>query len=132
MKRIFFLFSLSLLSISGFAQQPAYTLDRTVDNVDCYYSLTQCNGKTVVLLKFNNRNASPVNISWKDQFTTSQIPQKTPGFKAYQIALPPGVSEPADCTDVSHKDFIINVDEVNMTYLADITGFEFSDVSVTQ
>jgi len=132
MKRLFFLSGLLLLSISGFAQQQTYTLDRTVDNVDCYYTLTQCDGKTVVMIRLDNRNAAPVTISWKENFTTTLVPQMSPGNKPKHLALPVGVSELSGCTDTSNPQLLINANQVNVTYIADITGFAFSDVSVAQ
>jgi len=56
----------------------------------------------------------------------------TPGFKAKQLVLPVGVSELSDCTDTSNPMLLVNENQVNATYIADITGFAFTDVAVTQ
>jgi hypothetical protein len=131
MKQVTLLFSLMLISLVGFAQGPTYTLGTTSIDVDCYYSITSCNGKTVVMLRFDNRNTSPVTISWKEVFNTTLIPGSNPGYKVKQAILPPGVSEASSCTDVNHRDFIIGEADVSRAYRADITGFAFSDVTIT-
>jgi hypothetical protein len=130
MKRVLFLFSLMLLSVQGFSQQAAYTLGLNAGNVDCYYVLDQCNGKTVVLLRFDNRNSSPVTISWEEQFTTVQMPQWSPGIKTKQMVLPVGVTELTGCGDPGNRLLIIHGTQVSHTYVADITGFAYTNVTV--
>jgi len=131
MKRIFFLFGLMAISIAGFSQtQEGYTLGTTSGNVDCYYSITNCNGKTVVLLRFDNKNTSPVTVAWKEIFTTKQLPKSMPGHLNKQVTLAPGVSSVLNCEDMSHREYIIGEADVNQTYRADITGFRFGEVSV--
>jgi hypothetical protein len=131
MKQVTFLFSLMLISLAGFAQGPAYTLGTTASAVYCYYSITNCNGKTVVMLRFDNRNSSAVTISWKEEFNTTLVPGSNPGYKVKQAILPPGVSEASSCTDANHNNYIIGEADVSRTYRADITGFAFSDVTIT-
>ena len=107
-----------LIGISGFAQDKVkYTLGTTSGNVECYYNLTTCDGKTVVLLRFNNRNTTPVTISWKEVFTTKQFPEKAVGYWPKQVTIAPGISEAAGCGDTNHKGYILS--------------FEYNDVSIT-
>ena len=118
-------------SSAGFAQsQNGYTLGTTAGNVDCYYSLTSCNGKTVVMLRFDNRNTAPVTISWQELFNTKQVPKSMPGFMNKQVSLAPGISEALNCEDQNHKEYISGEADVNRAYRAEITGFKFGQVSV--
>jgi hypothetical protein len=130
MKHISLLFILIITGLAAYSQEMgAYTLGTSSGNVDCYYSLSECNGKTVVLLRFNNRNNTPVMLSWNEVFTTKQVSEKTIGYKQKQIRLAPGISAPRDCEDADHKAYIVGEADVHLAYRADITGFEFRDVT---
>src|SRR5688572_12177354 len=57
-------------------QTPEWTLYTTVRNVDFYYRIADCSGRKVVLMKFNNRNAQRVKVTWKEVFNTQFEAQK--------------------------------------------------------
>ena len=128
-KRLLLLFSLLLLSIGSYAQ--GYTLDTTSGGVECYHQLSQCNGNTVVMLKFNNTNTSSVTISWKQLFATTEFPAITQGYKDRQLVLAPGETVAIDCNDAAHIACIIGPDDVSPAYIAVITQFAFKDVTAT-
>jgi hypothetical protein len=130
MKNLLFLFGLLLMSIGSYAQ--TYTLDTTSGGVECYHLFTTCNGWTNVFLKFNNTNASPVTITWKEIFTTTEFPNPEQGYKDKQLVLPPGETYAIDCSDTTHQACIIGREDVQPTYLAVITQFQFANVVVTQ
>ncbi len=132
MKRTLLLFFTLSTSLLVSAQEPpGYTLGKSADNVDCYYRISDCNGKTVLFLVFDNRNPSAVNVSWTELFSTKQVPEKTPGYKQKELLLAPGLSEAADCSITEDKVYIIDETDVHRAYRADITGFEFGNVQIT-
>ena len=128
---MFFLFSLMAAGTAGFAQSgDGFALGTSAGNVDCYYNLTTCNGRTVVLLRFDNKNNAPVTILWNEAFTTKQVSKSLPGIRNKQVTLAPGISEATNCEDANHKEYIIGETDVSQTYRAEITGFKFREVSV--
>src|SRR5262245_57752092 len=97
-----------IVHASEYSVQPTplteWILDTTVGNVDCYHQVTDCNGKKVVFLKFNNKNNYKVTITWKEVFVTKQVPQKQDGaFGQKQLVITPGETSQTDCTDIKQK-----------------------------
>ena len=108
-----------------------WVFDKTVQNVDLYHMITACEGRKVVFLKFNNRNAYKVKISWKELFVT-QMEKAREGFRGMkQLVLPPGETAQSDCTDVKNKECIIVSSQVSPAYPAEILQFEFKNINVT-
>jgi hypothetical protein len=122
---------LALATINERVQgQVTWTLSQTVSQVDCYYSLTVCDGKSAVFLKFVNNNAQSVTISWDEVFST-QMRTNAPGNPgAKQLFLPPGTTAPSGCADTGLPACIILGGDVSPTYVADISAFNFVNVSV--
>ena len=113
------------------AQAPAgYTAGGSAGNVDCYYAITQCNGKTVVLLRFDNKNAAAVHLSWKEAFNTVEFPQTSPGLRTKQVTLAPGLSPAVNCQNNTQPELMIGEGDVTPTYIAHITGFGFTNLNV--
>jgi hypothetical protein len=110
----------------------AWILDTTVNGVEFYHSIQECNGKQVVLLKFNNKNSASVKVSWKELFTT-QVEAKAPGGAGQkELVIPKGVTMPANCTDAVNKKNIILSSEVSPAYVAEIKGFAYKDILVSK
>ena len=108
-----------------------WVLDKTVSNVDFYYMISECDGKKVVFLKFNNRNDKKVKVSWKEVFST-QFEKTREGFKGEkQLVLSKGETLQDDCKNVNVKQCIVLPSEVSSTYLAEIISFTFSQVRVS-
>jgi hypothetical protein len=132
MKKLLFLFCAVLLTAPGYAQSnKGYTLGTTVNGVDCYYKFSQCGGNTVVLLQFNNHNKTSVNVTWKELFATTLVPENTEGFNGKQITLAPGLSAPVTCDDKERRQLLIGPADVSPTYRAEIKHFAFKNVTVT-
>jgi hypothetical protein len=110
---------------------PEWVLFATVSNVDFYYQITDCSGKNVVLLKFNNRNASKVKVSWKEVFTTQFEKDKSGLAGTKQLLVATGETFEAACSDVKIKELVILPSQVNPAYSADIKKFSFKDIVVT-
>ena len=106
-------------------------LDATVQGVQFYHALTSCNGNNVVLLKFNNSNNYSVKLSWKEVFTT-QFGKKDGAAGQREMVIPTGVSVPSGCTDQQNRRNIILPGDVNPAFMADISAFEFSGISVNK
>ena len=111
-------------------QTPEWTLYTTVRNVDFYYRIADCSGKKVVLMKFNNRNAQRVKVTWKEVFNTQFEAQKE-GFRGTkQITLPVGETSQTDCATIRVKELIVLPGQVNPSYQADIKRFNFRNITV--
>jgi hypothetical protein len=111
-------------------QTPEWTLYTTVRNVDFYYRIADCSGKKVVLMKFNNRNAQRVKVTWKEVFNTQFEAQKE-GFRGTkQLTLPTGETSQTDCANIRVKELVVLPGQVNPTYQADIKRFNFKNITV--
>ena len=109
-----------------------WILDTTVNGVEFYHSIQECNGKQVVLLKFNNKNSMPVKVSWKELFTTQVEAKAAGGAGQKELVIPKGVTVPASCTDAVNKKNIILSSEVSPAYVAQIKGFSYKDILVSK
>lgn len=107
-----------------------WVLDKTVSNVDFYHSITVCNGKNVVFLKFVNRNSRSVKIGWQEIFVTASRERKE-GFNGRkEMLIPTGTTTPADCTDVTAAKTIIRGGEVDPMSVVDIVSFTYKNIAV--
>jgi hypothetical protein len=94
--------------------------------------MTECNGKKVVLLKFNNRNNYKIKVSWKEVFKT-QLEQQTESFRGQkQLVIAPGEIFESDCTNIKYKECLITSDQVSAAYGAEILKFDFKDINVSK
>ena len=123
----------SIFSLIKPADKPAITewiLDKTIGTVDFYHSITVCNGKKVVFLKFNNKNSYSVKITWKEIFKiqTGEIKDGFMGKK--ELVLSSGITTPNDCTDVVNKKSIVLPSEIDPVFVAEILDFSFKDITV--
>ncbi|MBL0359417.1 MAG: hypothetical protein IPP72_22280 [Chitinophagaceae bacterium] len=107
-----------------------WVLDKTVSNVDFYHSITACNGKNVVFLKFVNRNSQSVKISWQEIFVTSGRERREGFAGRKEMLIPTGTTTPADCADVASKKIIIRGGEVDPMSVVEIINFIYKDVTV--
>ncbi|MEO6584082.1 MAG: hypothetical protein ABIO05_07145 [Ferruginibacter sp.] len=107
-----------------------WVLDKTVSNVVFYHMVKVCKGENVVFLKFNNKNTSPVKISWAEVFST-QLETDRPGALGQKsLVIPSGVSSYSDCSGSSHKEFITLSTDVSPAYIAVISKFDFKNITV--
>jgi len=107
-----------------------WVLYTTVKNVDFYYQINDCSGKKVVLLKFNNRNAAKVKISWKEVFTT-QFEKDKDGKATRQLTLETGETSEANCANARIPELVVHASQVNPTYNVEIKSFGFKDITVS-
>lgn len=109
-----------------------WQLDATVDGVQFYHSISGCNGRKVVFLKFDNTNKYKVNVSWKEVFTTQEGPHIEGVQGQKEVLLSPGKTLETNCENSIHKELVILPEQVNPTYVANISKFEYKDISVTK
>jgi len=108
----------------------SWTLDATVSNVECYYKIESCNGSTIIFLKFNNKNANNVKITWNEVFKT-QIDNSLTGFQGQkELVLLPGSTADYDCNGVNEI-LITRSAQISPAYPADVKQFKFSNLTVT-
>ena len=128
-----FLLGLFLVPVFVQAVMPAgWILDTTVNGVEFYHSIQECNGKKAVFLKFNNRNSYQVKVSWKEVFATQQEAKVEGGKGQKEMIIPTGVTVPASCTDNINRKNIVLPSEVSPMYVAEIRGYSFKDIQVTK
>ncbi len=107
-----------------------WTLDATVNDVECYYKIENCNGSTIVFLKFNNKNANNVKITWNEVYTT-QLEKAAPGFFGQrELVLLPGVTSEYDCNGV-HEVLVLRTAQISPAYPVEVKQFNFSNITVT-
>lgn len=111
--------------------QVNWTYSQTVDSVDFYYSIQECNGDSVVFLKFTNNNNDTVTVEWSDVFDTQFGNAQASHHGLRQAVLAPGTAEQLDC-ETGCPECLILCTEMMDTYKAIITGFAFDTISVTQ
>lgn len=125
----FVVVALSIVTLKSQAQTN-WTLDQTVGGVEFYHQITQCNGYTVVFLKFNNTTGHNVSISWKEVFDT-QVETGVLGWRGpKQMILIPGTTLRDNCTDTNHPECLIVPLDVSPAYPALIRAFAFANITV--
>ncbi len=108
------------------AQSDSWILDTVIQNVSFYHQLVSCNGKTAVLLKFENNTGASVKVSWKEGFETLQTTGVIDGFYGVkELVISTGITEPSSCSDNDNKKCIITAFDVDPTFIASITSFKF-------
>jgi hypothetical protein len=108
----------------------SWTLNATVNDVECYYMIATCNGSTSVFLRFNNKNAGNVKITWEESFQT-QLESGLPGSSSTkELILLPGYTAENDCSKVDPLT-IIHSFQVAPTYPSVIKSYNFINVKVT-
>lgn len=122
------------LNLSAQDNKPAkqtWVSDGSKNNVSFYHTIANCNGESVVLLKFINKNSRPVKIQYTQLFKTSKVPEMKEGFKKrIEILLPVGETLASGCTDEKREQLIITSKDVSLSYKAEIIDFRFSDITV--
>jgi len=107
-------------------------LDATVNGVQFYHSLAPCSGKNVVFLKMKNTNHYKVDISWKEVFDT-QFETGVEGYSGQKkISLNAGESAETNCTNAAQKKLIIQPEQVNPTYVPEVSNFKYKAITVTK
>jgi len=108
-----------------------WILDNSVNNVDMYHMITDCNGKKVTFLKFENKNNYSVQIAWKEVFVTEQVSDKIRSINGEKkLELLAGQLAVPKCGETSNP-LIIHTAQALPHFRADIRNFEFKDVLVT-
>lgn len=111
-----------------------WILDSRVSGVECYYSIQQCDGKSAVFLKFENKNAEPVKIYWRETF----IIDHPDGHKVYntpllkELVLLPGETAEPDCEDTKQTALITHPIQASPVYKEKVIKFIFKDIKVSQ
>lgn len=124
-----FLLVLCLMSIKSQAQDN-WSYDQTVDGIDFYHQIAQCNGDSVVFLKFINSTNHNVLISWTGVFDT-QTETGVLGWRGTKkMILTPGTTLQVDCADTNHPECLIGFFDVTPTHKVVIKSFAFAKIMV--
>lgn len=109
-----------------------WTLNATVNGVQCFYKIAQCAEKKVVLLRFNNTTNKPVNISWNERFVVKNGSSNAnkASYNKKQLRLPAGVTEQGDCGSSARLELIAMPVQTTPVYTEEIVSFDFSDLTV--
>jgi hypothetical protein len=122
-----FIIAATTYSNTAKAQSSTWTLDATVNNVECYHKIVQCNGVDAVLFRFVN-NGSASSISWDSHVFThlSQPPSVNP-VNRQTLSLSSSDIAATGCT--GQRALYIKANEVDTSYTS-ITRFAFQNISV--
>lgn len=121
---------LMLRAIEPANAQVAWTFSQTVNSVEFYYSIQECDGDNVVFLKFVNNNSGIVTANWTEVFDTQAGPGQVGHFGQRQMLLAPGVTAQTDCSAITCPECLIVCEEMMTTYKALINGFSLDDITV--
>lgn len=91
---------------------PGYTLGTTVNNVDCYYKIENCEGKNKVFLIFNNKNSSSVKVTWMDRITDKSGKTIPTPVAQKELLLQSGTTAMPPCNGEIRKDVIVIDDDL--------------------
>jgi hypothetical protein len=107
---------------------PQWVLGTTVEKVQCYYAMTQCDGVPAVLLKFVNERSAVTKISWDSKVTTN-LSQPTVNPKGRQTAfLSWGLMEATDCS-VTDAFMYITASQIDES-CTQISQFSFQNITI--
>lgn len=121
------------VSMETFGQDDSWTLQTTVDNVDLQYKIVDCGEKKAVLMRFDNKNDFSVQVSWRHIIGSTLVPNTTvESSDTFSIVIGSGTTAPENCEDSNLEALVILPTEVDPTYIADITNFSFSSVTVVE
>jgi len=109
-----------------------WILERSTDNVDLYYRMGECDGQKVVFMKFENRNAHEIEISWKEIIQDNVSKRQLTGFYGEKhLVLAPGQVLQPDCSSNVCQECITRSADVAPTHRVEIIEFSFSEVSIS-
>lgn len=146
-KRFFFLFLILVFSATSLSNRSAdyhnfkikqsgaaainWKLDATLSGVEFYHAIMECNGRNVVFLRLNNKNNYKVAVSWKEEFATRQLENRTAGHSGRkQMVLFPGETLQENCSSTQCEDCLIVPEKAIPSYKADIIDFAYKDITV--
>jgi hypothetical protein len=149
MKKVFFkgisiLGFLLLLAINAHAQarsdKKGWVFDKTVDGVDFYHKITNCEGNKLVFLKFENKNAFNVTVSWKETFIVEQEERfrtknsgKSERFSAQKsLVLSPGIMFESDCLAAKHMELVARPIPLSPADETEVMQFSFMEIKVSR
>jgi len=139
----FLICSFLLLPTAAFAQKAAmdntssasdWKLNTTVNGVELYYRIAACGSQKVALLKFVNTNSKAVTVAWNESFDVrgaTGVANRS-GLAKKQLLLAPGKTEQVDCQANPQKGLVARPAQETPVSTEDVTGFRFTNVTVTK
>jgi hypothetical protein len=110
-----------------------WKLDTTVNGVDFYHAIVDCNSEKVVFLKFHNKNNKATKVYWNESFVVQKnTTQKQGPFKQKQLTLLPGEMSQTNCNQVRVKELLTYPDQTTPVYDAHILNFSFQNIKVVR
>lgn len=113
-------------------QQVEWQLDTTLEGVQFFHASIACNGKQAVIIKFNNQNNYPVQVSWKEILTDegNQRHESAAGIK--KLVINPGETAASGCNENRNRQLLVLPDQSVVTHAIRITQFQFRDLIVSK
>lgn len=121
------------LSVFAFSQKdaPNWKLGTSLNKVDFYYSISVCNGKQVVFLKFINRNTKAATITFKEALKTSAGTEEASFEGRKKIVVQPGETLAQNCSDNKCQECILLPARAVPTHKINVQDFAFREIQVT-
>lgn len=124
-----------VLSISAFAfsqnNTPAWKLNASINNVDFYYSISVCNGKQVVFLRFVNKNTKAATITFKEALKTSAGTEEASIEGKKKIVIQPGETFAQSCSENNCNDCMLLPERAVPTHKINVQDFVFKEIKIT-
>lgn len=110
-----------------------WQLKSTVNGIQFFSAITNCNGNPAVILKFVNTTQNEMKISWKEVFQVKESGEKTEAFYGAKVLiLSPGETSATGCSEVKNRKCLILPQDAIPTQKVTITDFEFREISVSR
>ena len=113
-------------------QQVEWQLDTTLGGVQFFHAAIACNGKQAIMIKFNNQNNYPVQVSWKEMLTDegNRGHESAAGIK--KLVINPGATAASGCNENRNRQLLVLPDQSVLTHAIRITKFQFRDLIVSK
>lgn len=119
-------------ALSSFGQTN-WQLKSSVNGIQFYSAITNCNGSPAVILKFVNTTQNELKISWKEAFQVKGSAEKIEAFYGEkELTIAPGETAATGCAEVKNRKCVILPQEAIPTQKVTITDFEFREIKVSK
>lgn len=113
-------------------QQVEWQLDTTLGGVQFFHATIACNGKQAIMIKFNNQNNYPVQVSWKEMLTDEGNRRHESAAGIKKLVINPGETAASGCNENTNRQLLVLPDKSVLTHAIRITKFQFRDLIVSK
>ncbi len=113
----------------GFASD--WTLNKSINNVEFYYKIGECDGQDVIFLKIVNMNDFEIEATWTDMVYDRVLEMNTEAhYGSKELLVPAEATLQADCSEAESSDLIVLAQFIIPTHIGDVQSFDFKNITV--